>query len=677
VFESLLIANRGEIACRITETARRLGVRSVAVYSDADVDARHVALADQAYRIGPPAAAMSYLDADKVIATALEAGVEAVHPGYGFLSENADFAEACTAAGLVFVGPPASAIRAMGEKHAAKALMVEAGVPVVPGYHGDDQDDDTLTEAAGNIGYPVLIKATSGGGGKGMRRVDKPEDFADALAGARREGQASFGDDRVLIEKYLEVPRHIEVQVFADNHGNAVHLFERDCSLQRRHQKVIEEAPAPGLSPERRAEMGAAAVKAALAVGYQGAGTVEFIVDVADGLEGAPFYFMEMNTRLQVEHPVTEMITNVDLVEWQLAVAAGQPLPKAQSDLTISGHALEVRLYAENPARNFMPATGTLSRLRFADENSHVRIDTGVEEGDVVTPFYDPMIAKLIVWDETRDRALRRLQGAINLTEIVGLKTNLGFLGRIAANAEFAAGNIDTGFIERHRDDLIPPAGATPQRILALAALAVLLERADDADDSAYMSADANSPWHSVAGWRLNDQGHDEIKFIDDGEIIAVPVRYREAGFAFEFAEIHGDGAVVEAEGELQGDDRMVAVLDGVRTTVTVIHDGNAVTVIEGGLSWPLDFFDPLSAAEEEEDAGGAVVSPLPGKVISLLAEAGALVEKGAPLLIVEAMKMEHTITAPARGRITAFRYGVGDGVDEGALLVDFEAVDT
>jgi len=676
VFNRLLIANRGEIACRIIHTAKRLGVQTVAVYSDADADARHVALADQAFRIGPPSAAQSYLDADKVIAAALESGAQAVHPGYGFLSENAAFAEACAKAGLVFVGPPAGAIRAMGEKHAAKALMVEAGVPVVPGYHGDDQDDETLTEAAAGIGYPVLIKATSGGGGKGMRRVDQAEDFAEALAGARREGQASFGDDRVLIEKYLEIPRHIEVQVFADSHGNAVHLFERDCSLQRRHQKVIEEAPAPGLAADRRAAMGEAAVKAALAVGYQGAGTVEFIVDVANGLADAPFYFMEMNTRLQVEHPVTEMITGVDLVAWQLSVAAGSKLPRSQNELSINGHALEVRLYAENPARNFMPATGTLSRLRFADHDRHVRIDTGVVEGDVVTPFYDPMIAKIIVWDENRDRALSRLRGAIKNTEVVGVKTNLGFLGHIAANPHFAAAELDTGFIERHQDVLIPPPTPTPRRVLALAALAVLLERADDAEATAWNNADATSPWHSVAGWRLNDDGHDEIKFVDDDAVIGVPVRYVDGGvgggFVFDFA----DGAI-EAAGRLEDDDRLVAVLDGVRTAVTVIHDADAVTVIEHSMIYALGFFDPLSAAEEEVESGGGVVAPLPGKVIALLVEAGAVVEKGTPLMIVEAMKMEHTITAPAAGSIAAFRYAAGDAVDEGALLVDFEPAQT
>ena len=668
MFESLLIANRGEIACRIIETAQRLGIRTIAIYSDADASARHVKMADQACWIGPSAAAQSYLDVDKVLAVAKETGAEAVHPGYGFLSENAGFAEACLAAGIVFVGPPANAIRAMGEKHAAKALMVEAEVPVVPGYHGDDQDDRILSDAAADIGYPVLIKATSGGGGKGMRRVDKADDFDAALAGARREGTASFGDDRVLIEKYLEVPRHIEVQVFADGHGNAVHLFERDCSLQRRHQKVIEEAPAPGLTPERRAEMGDAAVKAALAVDYQGAGTVEFIVDVAKGLGDAPFYFMEMNTRLQVEHPVTEMITGVDLVEWQLIVASGDPLPMDQVDLEIDGHAFEVRLYAENPAKNFMPATGTLSRLRFAEEMENVRIDTGVEQGDVVTPFYDPMIAKLIVWDNNRDQALRRLQISLRQTEIVGVTTNLNFLGRIAANRHFADAELDTGFIERHQADLLPAAESTPQHVLALAALAVLLERADDADDAAWTSADHSSPWHSVAGWRLNDDGHDEIKFIDGGELVAVPVQYVADGFNLTLAD-----AVVHASGERLADERLVARLDGARSTVTAIHDADTVTVIEGGVTYALGFFDPLTAAEDVEDAGSGVVAPLPGKVIALLSEAGAVVEKGTALMIVEAMKMEHTITAPATGRIAAYRYAEGDAVDEGALLVDFE----
>jgi 3-methylcrotonyl-CoA carboxylase alpha subunit len=667
LFDTLLIANRGEIACRVMETSRHMGIRSVAVYSDADAASRHVSMADEAHYIGEPPAAQSYLDADKVLAAAKASGARAVHPGYGFLSENAAFAEACEAAGIIFVGPPPSAIRAMGEKHAAKALMVESGVPVVPGYHEEGQNDAVLKKAADIIGYPVLIKATSGGGGKGMRRVDREEDFADALAGARREGKNSFGDDRVLIEKYIEVPRHIEVQVFADNHGNAVYVFERDCSLQRRHQKVVEEAPAPDLSPEIRKAMGDAAVQAALAIGYRGAGTIEFIVDVSNGLADAPFYFMEMNTRLQVEHPVTELISGLDLVEWQLRVAAGEPLPLTQEDLSITGHALEVRIYAENPTKGFLPSTGRLKRLRFPAAGPHVRVDTGVEEGDEVTSYYDPMIAKLIVWDEDRNRALRRLRTALHQTEVVGVQTNIAFLSRIAVNAEFAAANLDTGFIERHIGELVPEPGATPERALAIAALAVLLDRADEAAFSAQGDGDPTSPWHQVDGWRMNDDGHDEIKFVQEEDILVIPVRYVSGGYRMTI-----DGKELFVSGELEDEDRIVANIDGVRIVATVLHDPGSVTVIDAGQVHQIEVFDVLAAAEIDDTGNGGVVAPLPGKVVAVLVKAGAVVEKDTPLIIVEAMKMEHTITAPSDGVVDEIRFAVGDSVDEGALLVDF-----
>ncbi|MBT3787367.1 MAG: acetyl/propionyl/methylcrotonyl-CoA carboxylase subunit alpha [Alphaproteobacteria bacterium] len=668
MFDTLLIANRGEIACRVMETARKMGIRSVAVFSDADTMSRHVTKADEAHHIGPPPASQSYLDADKVLAAAKASGARAIHPGYGFLSENAAFAEACDAAGIIFVGPPPSAIRAMGEKHAAKALMVESGVPVVPGYHEEDQDDDVLKKAADGIGYPVLIKATSGGGGKGMRRVDSADEFAGALAGARREGKNSFGDDRVLIEKYLEIPRHIEVQVFADNHGNAVYLFERDCSLQRRHQKVIEEAPAPDLSPDIRKAMGEAAVKAALAIGYRGAGTIEFIVDVSNGLADAPFYFMEMNTRLQVEHPVTEMITGVDLVEWQLRVASGEPLPLRQEELSITGHAMEVRIYAENPVKGFLPSTGLLKRLRFPDAGPHVRIDTGVEEGDEVTPYYDPMIAKLIVWDEDRNRALRRLRTALQNTQVVGVKTNTAFLSRIAVNSDFADANLDTGFIERHIAELVPEPGATPVRALAISALAILLERANEAAFSALGNGDPTSPWHQVDGWRMNDDGHDEIKLVDDEEVITIPVRYMPDGYQMTI-----DDQILKVNGELEAGDHIVANIDGVRIVATVLHDAAGVTVIDAGHVYQIGVYDVLAAAEVDDTSTGGVVAPLPGKVVAVLTEAGISVDKGTPLMIVEAMKMEHTITAPADGLVDEVLFAVGDSVDEGSVLVDFK----
>jgi len=509
MFSKILIANRGEIACRVMRTAKRLAIRTVAVYSDADEGALHVALADEAYPIGPAAARESYLSIEKILAAARASGAEAIHPGYGFLSENAEFAEACAEAGIVFIGPPAAAIRAMGSKSAAKALMEKAGVPLVPGYHGADQDAALLAKEAKKVGFPVLIKAASGGGGKGMRIVESAADFAAALASAKREAKASFGDDTVLIEKYLTRPRHIEMQIFADRHGNCVHLFERDCSVQRRHQKVVEEAPAPGMDVARRKAMGAAAIAAAKAVAYVGAGTIEFIA------EGDDLFFMEMNTRLQVEHPVTEMITGTDLVEWQLRIAAGEKLPKRQDELQISGHAIEVRLYAEDPTRDFLPATGTLHHLRVPEGDPHIRVDTGVREGDAISIHYDPMIAKLIAWGADRAAALRRLGAALDRYEIVGVTTNRDFLARLATAPDFAAGGVDTGIIARHRDALIPPPAAAPPRIVAAAALSLLLDQAAASEAAAIASPDPYSPWHSRQGWRLNGDTYQDLVFLD------------------------------------------------------------------------------------------------------------------------------------------------------------------
>ena len=504
----LLVANRGEIACRIIRTARRLGIRTVAVFSDADAHALHVEMADEAVRIGPPPVAESYLDASRILEAARRSGADAIHPGYGFLSENPDFVEAVEAAGLTFVGPSASAIRAMGLKDAAKRLMQEAGVPVVPGYHGDSQDPEVLAAEAERIGFPVLIKARAGGGGKGMRAVERAADFAEALAAARREGEAAFGDPHCLIEKLIGTPRHIEIQVFGDGHGNAVHLFERDCSLQRRHQKVIEEAPAPGMTEEMRAAMGAAAVAAAKAIGYAGAGTIEFIVDASDGLRPDRFWFMEMNTRLQVEHPVTEAITGLDLVELQLRVAAGDPLPFTQEDLVIDGHAVEARIYAEDPARGFLPATGRLTTLQMPRESAGVRIDTGVREGDRITPHYDPMIAKLIVHGADRNAALRRLKAALAETRIAGCVTNVAFLERLAGHADFAAGTVDTGLIGRHIDDLTRPPQRRPEAraIAALAALGRLqaaLARPPEAAD----------PFRDLEGFRAFGEARQTARF--------------------------------------------------------------------------------------------------------------------------------------------------------------------
>ncbi len=667
MFRKILIANRGEIACRVMRTANRLGVATVAVYSEADASAMHVAMADEAVLIGPSPVQESYLVIEKIIDAALRTGAEAIHPGYGFLAENAAFAEACAAASITFIGPPATAIRAMGEKAAAKALMEKANVPIVPGYHGADQDDAVLLQAAADIGYPILIKAVSGGGGKGMRQVDNAERFANALKGARREGLSSFGDDKVLVEKYLERPRHIEIQVFADQQGNVVHLFERDCSVQRRHQKVLEEAPAPGMTPEMRRTMGDAAVAAARAIGYVGAGTVEFIADVSHGLSEDKFYFMEMNTRLQVEHPVTEMITGQDLVEWQLRVAGGEPLPLSQDDLVIDGHAIEARIYSENPQKNFLPATGTLHRLRPPPEGPHLRVDTGVREGDEVSMFYDPMIAKLVVWDRDRASALRRLLDGLERYEIAGVITNVNFLAAVAAHPAFAAGDLETGFIEKHKDDLIPAPGAIPDQALALACLDLLLARTGHA-----ASADPHSPWARVDGWRLNGQGHDELSFRDgNGEDeIMVTVHYPSAG-GYRLALPGGE---MLANGEVDEGGTLWADLDGLRVSAAVVHDGDKVTILSGGRAHRIERTDPMALRDYDLEEGGKVTAPLPGKIVQVHVAAGDNVKKGEPLLILEAMKMEHTIAAPRDAVIAAIPFSPGEQVDEGTELILFEA---
>ena len=669
MFDTLLIANRGEIACRVIRSARRMGLRTVAVYSEADAEAVHVALADEAYLIGPAPAHQSYLDQDAVLAAAARSGAEAVHPGYGFLAENAEFAEACGAAGLVFVGPPPAAIRAMGSKSAAKAIMEKAGVPVVPGRHGGEQSAEALAAAASEVGYPVLIKASAGGGGKGMRRVDGEAEFSAALAGARREAQAAFGDDEMLIERYLSSSRHIEIQVFADSHGNAVHLFERECSIQRRHQKVIEEAPAPGLGEAMRARMTGAALDAVRAIGYQGAGTVEFIVEASRGLDEGAFYFMEMNTRLQVEHPVTEMITYLDLVEWQLRVAAGEPLPATQDELMIDGHAIEARIYAEDPGRGFLPQAGRLTRLRLPEPSPQVRVDSGVEEGDRITVHYDPMIAKLIVWDEDRSAALRRLRSALAEVEVAGLVTNLALLSAVAAHPAFARAEIDTGFIERHGDELVPEAEPVPDRVLALAALDVLLRREAAVTEAAARSADPHSPWRRLSGWRLNDQGHDELEFLDGDRAITVGVGFRDGAY-----DLHLPGGTVRARGRLGPEGELRADLDGVRLSAAVVHEGSELTVITPGATHRLTWHEARDDLEAAEMEGAAVTAPMPGKIIQHMVEAGARVKRGAALLIMEAMKMEHTIVAPSDGEVSRFNYQPGEQVDEGALLLAFEA---
>ena len=675
MFNKILIANRGEIACRIIKTARRMGIRSVAVYSEADAGARHVRLADEAVCIGAPSPKESYLVIEKIIAAARATGAQAIHPGYGFLSENEDFAEACAAHGLVFIGPPVTAIRAMGSKSEAKKLMERAGVPLTPGYHGDNQDPDFLRQQADAIGYPVLIKAAAGGGGKGMRAVDRSEDFLDALASCKREAASSFGDQHVLIEKYLQRPRHIEIQVFGDSHGNCVYLFERDCSVQRRHQKVVEEAPAPGLSPARRAAMGKAAVDAALAVGYVGAGTVEFIVPgsvageyAQDGTHLPPFYFMEMNTRLQVEHPVTEMITGLDLVEWQLKVAAGETLPLRQEQLVIRGHALEARIYAEDPDKGFLPSIGKLIHLAPPAETLNVRVDTGVEQDDEISPHYDPMIAKLIVWDETRERALARMLQALADYRVVGVSNNIGFLSRLVACPAFAQADLDTGLIERERAFLFPESTEPPAEAWLVAALAELIRDQQYAGAEATASRDPHSPWHARDGWRLNGNARREIR-LRAGEVEKlVNAGYVGDGFTLEF-----DGRTVTATGRFAAGGELHVDLGGRRINVTVVSANEKRHVFIDGLSFVFAAIDPLFHAGSGGGAEGGLTAPMPGKVIALIAAVGARLEKGAPLLILEAMKMEHTIAAPSAGVVKSFCFNVGDQVSDGAELVEFE----
>ncbi len=650
MFKKILIANRGEIACRVIKTARQMGMRTVAVYSDADADARFVKMADEAWRLGPAPAAESYLKAELILDIAHQSGAEAIHPGYGFLSENEGFAEACANAGISFIGPPAAAIAAMGSKSAAKALMETAAVPLVPGYHGDNQQPDFLQQQADGIGYPVLIKASAGGGGKGMRIVEAAADFAAALASCQREARASFGDDKVLVEKYLTRPRHVEIQVFADQHGSCVYLFERDCSVQRRHQKVLEEAPAPHLPADTRRAMGEAACAAARAVGYVGAGTVEFIMDVDSGR----FYFMEMNTRLQVEHPVTEMITGQDLVAWQLMVANGQPLPLQQDALRIHGHAIEARIYAEDPDKGFLPATGTLIHLRPPQETAQVRVDTGVTQGDTITPFYDPMIAKLIVWGDTREAALAQLDAALGQYQVVGVSTNIPFLRRIVRHHSFASGEVDTGLIARHHDDLLPPPAAPTPQSLALLALAETLATA--------------SPSDLPSGWRLNGQLQSRQVFEQEDQRWSLALTHQRDDFLVRVGEVS-----YQARAELVGE-RLTAILDGKRLTADVVRHGKQrVMFAEDGIV-SVQWHDPFAIAAAELHGETHLKAPMPGRVVAVLAAAGSKVEKGQPLLILEAMKMEHTISAPADGVVKACFFAAGEQVCDGDELVDFEA---
>lgn len=659
MFSKVLIANRGEIACRVIATCRRLGIATVAVYSDADRTARHVRLADEAIHIGPAAARESYLRSDAILDAARRSGAQAIHPGYGFLSENADFADACVAAGIAFIGPPASAIRAMGDKSAAKALMAKAGVPLTPGYHGDQQAPDFLRTQADGIGYPVLIKASAGGGGKGMRKVERSEDFVDALASCQREAASAFGNDHVLVEKYVERPRHIEIQVFGGGHGEAVYLFERDCSVQRRHQKVLEEAPAPGMSADRRAAMGKAAVDAARAVGYVGAGTVEFIA----GPDG-DFYFMEMNTRLQVEHPVTEFITGTDLVEWQLRVAAGQPLPKRQDELAIHGHALEARLYAEDADRGFLPSTGTLRRLRLPTPSANVRVDTGVEEGDSITPYYDPMIAKLIVWDVDRDAALRRMSQALADCQVVGVTTNAGFLRRLVQTDSFANAKLDTALIEREQAALAVT-GDGEQALWELAAIAAVVSTPAAAADV----RDPHSPWQAQDGWRLGTPAARVVPLQQGERAHTLKVWTTADGWRVQC----GDAAPKQVVGHADGQTLSVQ-MDERRWRLQLQRDGDQLYLFASDGQHRFTLHDPVGESEQASADAGSLLAPMPGRIVATLVAAGTQVKRGTPLVVLEAMKMEHTLQAPADGTVKGYRAKAGDQVGDGAVLVDFEA---
>ena len=667
MFDTLLIANRGEIACRVAATARRMGLRTVAVYSDADANARHVAECDMAVHIGGAEPRASYLRAEAILAAAKQTGAQAIHPGYGFLSENEAFARACADAGIAFVGPPAAAIAAMGSKSAAKALMEKAGVPLVPGYHGDNQDPEFLRQQADAIGYPVLIKASAGGGGKGMRIVNTSAEFDEALASCKREAASSFGDDRVLIERYLLKPRHIEIQVFADSHGNYVHLFERDCSVQRRHQKVIEEAPAPGMTEERRQAMGDAAIAAARAVGYVGAGTVEFIAE-PDGR----FYFMEMNTRLQVEHPVTEMITGEDLVEWQLRVAAGEALPMEQDELAIYGHSIEARIYAENPDKGFLPSIGTLTTLEFPEHSQFalgdIRVDGGVRTGDTITPHYDPMIAKLIVHGRDREQARARMLRALGDMRVAGLQTNIAFLRRLIADDAFASADLDTGLIERRHDSLFPQRGDLPDMTLALAAAATLQSQGYG-DTRAHNTV--SDPWSVADGWRIAGQHTRSFDFLDvEGQAQGIELRCDDGQWSL---LRNGQAQTMQWTASMSQPGRhqlRIRVGDN-DSRGDVLIQGEMLTVFQNGESQTLRLHDPVAHAQDDgTDHGGSLVAPMPGKIISVSVKPGDTVKSGAVLLVMEAMKMEHTIYSPRDGVVEEVFYQAGDQVTDGTELI-------
>jgi 3-methylcrotonyl-CoA carboxylase alpha subunit len=664
MFTKLLIANRGEISCRVIKTAKRMGILTVALYSDADQQALHVKMADEAVYVGPSPSKDSYLQAEKIIHIALNVGADAIHPGYGFLSENAHFANLCEQNNIVFVGPPVKAIQAMGSKSAAKQIMEQAKVPLVPGYHGDDQSEDGLKSHADKMGYPVLLKAAAGGGGKGMRQVWQASEFFDALAAAKREAMSSFNDDLMLVEKYLTEPRHVEIQVFCDNFGDGVYLFERDCSVQRRHQKIIEEAPAFGMTQALRAQMGEAALKAAKAINYAGAGTVEFLLD-SDG----QFYFMEMNTRLQVEHPVTEMITGQDLVEWQLRVANNEPLPLAQDALSIRGHSFEARIYAEDPNNDFLPATGILSLLQPPIESNHVRVDTGVVQGDEVSVFYDPMIAKLIVWDENRDKALARLTKALTEYHIDGVVTNIEFLYNLANSAPFKAEQIDTGFIEKNQDQLLLNDEQDIQALLPIAALYLMLSNQQNNIPS---MQDPYSPWALGNAWRANEQHLQNLQLLVGEHFFSVHISQSVAGNGCVF-DINIDQQNYHCVGVIDKN-QLISTINGHRTlaNVNTYHDGYSVFCNGKVIRFKSLQADLGDIQDNTADPG--FIAPMNGTVVAILVEPKQQVEKGQTLMVMEAMKMEHSLKAPAAGCVSEFYYQAGDLVDGGAELLTFQA---
>ncbi|MGB6977319.1 MAG: acetyl/propionyl/methylcrotonyl-CoA carboxylase subunit alpha [Gammaproteobacteria bacterium] len=661
MFSKILIANRGEIACRILRTAQDLGIRCIAIYSAADAQALHVQLADEAYLLGPAPSRESYLNIEKILQIAQHAGAEAIHPGYGFLSENADFAEACIKAGICFIGPPAAVIRLMGLKNAAKQHMQQAGVPIIPGYLGTEQTLQTLQNAATEIGYPLLIKAAAGGGGKGMRLVQQASDFAEALASAQREAKTSFGDDRVLLEKYLQQPRHIEVQVMADHQGNVVHIFERDCSIQRRHQKIIEETPAPHLTPTIREQICAAAVAAAKAVGYVNAGTVEMLLD-----QEQHFYFMEMNTRLQVEHPITEMISGLDLVEWQLRIASGELLPLQQSQIQKQGHALEARIYAEDPQHNFLPATGKIVYLQTPDLNHQVRLDSGIAQGDTIGVYYEALLAKLIVWDTTREAAVQRLQQALRQFRIVGVTTNLDLLQAIVQHPAFFAGQINTFFIEQYAEQLLAENSFLNDEFIAFASLWVLLSTQLNTTGSTESSEDAASPWCAHDAWRLNANPQHHLYFHRAGREIQVRVVYQDA----EHFDLYWENRHWTVSGSLLANNEMQACLNGIKMQTMIIPHKNALHIFWGEHHAILYLGALPTHTKHHDEVTASLTSPMPGMVVAILVEIGQKVKQGDALVVIEAMKMENTLYAPRDGVVAALHCQTGDSVQEGAELL-------